>query len=201
MLNNRKLTGGVRLSAPRLALVCSLLISMFSALAVAEDVNLNQLSDSINRSVMELKTETLALDQELYLLDQQIRYPDQTRMVFFLRLADRQFNAQNISLAVDNIPVITRDLTVDEANSLRRGGSLRVTMANGTAGPRRIQATLKGQTLNRNGKPTDNASVDMEATINKGIEPHTVELILERRRRWIFQRIWTLKAQSWASQS
>lgn len=199
---NRFTHGDSGFAAPKFVAVATLIASAVTTFPVAaadtnESEDLNQQSQALVRDVMALKKEALALDRDLYLLDHQIRFPERTRVTFFLRLEDRRFNAQSISLLIDNVPVITRNVSVDESALLRNGGSLRVSMANTAPGERQLQIAVNGQTLNRSSEPTEAAVVSAEATLNKGDAPLTVEMALDRKRRWIFQRYWVVNTKTW----
>lgn len=113
-----------------------------SAAASAADDSMAGLS----REAEALKQDVVDLNRELLSLQEDLLYPLDTQVVFFLGVADdAPFTIESVELVVDD-KVATSYLYSDrEAQALKRGGVQRLHVGNLAAGTHKVQAIFNGR--------------------------------------------------------
>lgn len=100
---------------------------------------------SIDQDVQSLKEEVLALNRDLFLLEEELLFPANSQVAFFLSLdVGEYFDLDSVSLTIDGKEVANYLYTEREADALRRGGVQRLHMENLKAGDHELVAVFTG---------------------------------------------------------
>ncbi len=92
-----------------------------------------------------LKLQLLQLNQELLLLDEKIRYPEQTRTTFFVALdVGFFFQLQSLQLKIDGVEVANSDYNPVQVDALKKGGVQRLYIGNLSAGKHELLVVFHG---------------------------------------------------------
>jgi len=124
------------LSMLALAAVALLLASPVCA---EEEVNLQQ-------EIQDIKQQTLELNRELFILEEELLYPTNTRLSVFLSYDVGEFFALDaVKLTVDGTVVTNYLYTQRQLSALQRGGIQRLYMGNVKTGEHEIVAVFTGK--------------------------------------------------------
>lgn len=100
----------------------------------------------IDREVQDLKDEVLALNRDLFLLEEELLFPANTQVAFFLSLdVGEYFALDSVNLRIDGKEVANYLYTEREVGALHRGGVHRLHMANLEVGEHELVAVFDGQ--------------------------------------------------------
>ena len=100
----------------------------------------------IDREVQALKDEVLALNRDLFLLEEELLFPANTQVAFFLSLdVGEYFALDSVNLKIDGKEVANYLYTEREVDALHRGGVHRLHMANLEVGEHELVAVFDGQ--------------------------------------------------------
>ena len=123
--------------------VCTLVVS---GIALAQDdANAREEFRSIDRDVQDLKQQVLDLNRDLFLLEEELLFPANSQVAFFVSLdVGEYFELDSVSLEIDGKEVANHLYTAREADALARGGVHRVHMANLKTGDHEIVAVFIG---------------------------------------------------------
>lgn len=100
----------------------------------------------IDREVQDLKDEVLALNRDLFLLEEELLFPANTQVAFFLSLdVGEYFALDSVNLRIDGTEVANYLYTEREVGALHRGGVHRLHMANLEVGEHELVAVFDGQ--------------------------------------------------------
>ena len=129
---------------------------------------------SIDGDVQALKDEVLELNRDLFLLEEELLFPANTQVAFFLSVdVGEYFKLDSVSLKIDGKEVANYLYTDKEADALTRGGVQRLHMENLKTGEHELVAVFTGygphQREYRRG-----ATVEL----NKGLGAKYVELAI-----------------------
>ena len=132
---------------------------------------------SLDTDVQSLKKEVLDLNRDLFLLEEDLLFPANSQVAFFVSLdVGEYFELDSVSIKIDGKEVANYLYTAREADALVRGGVHRVHMANLKTGEHEIIAIFTGKGPNvrdyRRGATT---------VIDKGIGAKYLELEITDR--------------------
>lgn len=150
------------------------------ASAAAEETAKSQ-SDSQFRSldedVQSLKKEVLDLNRDLFLLEEELLFPANSQVAFFISMdVGEYFELDSVSLQIDGKEVANYLYTEREAGALLRGGVQRVHMENLKVGDHELIAVFTGK-----GPHVRDYRRGATMTFNKGIGAKYVEMEISDR--------------------
>lgn len=150
------------------------------ATAVAEDgaeSNSGEPFRSIDQDVQTLKKEVLELNRDLFLLEEELLFPANSQVAFFISMdVGEYFELDSVNLKIDGKEVANYLYTAREADALIRGGVHRVHMANLKTGDHEIIAVFTGK-----GPHVRDYRRGATVTIDKGIGAKYLELQITDR--------------------
>jgi len=101
---------------------------------------------SIDRNVQALKKEVLDLNRDLFLLEEELLFPANSQVAFFVSLdVGEYFELDSINIKIDGKEVANYLYTAREADALVRGGVQRLHMANLKTGDHELVAIFTGK--------------------------------------------------------
>ena len=101
---------------------------------------------SLDRDVQDLKTEVLNLNRDLFLLEEELLFPANSQVAFFVSMdVGEYFDLDSVNLKIDGKEVANYLYTEREVGALHRGGVHRVHMANLKAGEHELIAIFTGR--------------------------------------------------------
>lgn len=101
---------------------------------------------SLDREVQSLKDEVLDLNRDLFLLEEELLFPANTQVAFFLSMdVGEYFALDSVNLKIDGKDVANYLYTQREVNALHRGGVHRLHLANLEVGEHELVAVFDGQ--------------------------------------------------------
>ena len=151
-------------------------IAQESASANAETASREKFR-SLDEDVQDLKNEVLDLNRDLFLLEEELLFPANSQVAFFISLdVGEYFNLDSVNLKIDGKEVANYLYTEREADALVRGGVHRVHMANLKTGDHELIAVFTGA-----GPHTRDYLRGATLTFDKGIGAKYVELEITDR--------------------
>lgn len=127
---------------------------------------------SIDRDVQALKQEVLALNRDLFMLEEELLFPANTQVAVFLSMdVGEFFQLDSVSLRLNGREVANYLYTDRELDALLRGGVHRIYMGNVRAGDHELVAVFTGH-----GPHEREYRRGTELTFEKGISAKFVEL-------------------------
>jgi len=100
----------------------------------------------IDQDVQALKKEVLDLNRDLFLLEEELLFPANSQVAFFVSLdVGEYFELDSVSLKIDGKEVANYLYTAREVDALMRGGVQRVHMANLKTGRHELIAIFTGK--------------------------------------------------------
>ena len=101
---------------------------------------------SLDQDVQALKREVLDLNRDLFLLEEELLFPANSQVAFFISMdVGEYFNLDSVSLKIDGKEVANYLYTEREVSALRRGGVHRVHMGNLKTGEHELIAIFTGR--------------------------------------------------------
>ena len=132
---------------------------------------------SIDQDVQNLKKEVLDLNRDLFLLEEELLFPANSQVAFFLSLdVGEYFELDSVNIKIDGKEVANYLYTAREADALVRGGVHRVHMANLKTGDHELVAIFTGK-----GPNIRDYRRGATLNFNKGIGAKYVELEITDR--------------------
>ena len=132
---------------------------------------------SIDQDVQNLKKEVLDLNRDLFLLEEELLFPANSQVAFFLSLdVGEYFELDSVNIKIDGKEVANYLYTTREADALIRGGVHRVHMANLKTGDHELVAIFTGK-----GPNIRDYRRGATLNFNKGIGAKYVELEITDR--------------------
>ena len=121
--------------------------SMAASMAAStEDANSREEFRSLDQDVQDLKKEVLDLNRDLFLLEEELLFPANSQVAFFISMdVGEYFELDSINLKIDGKEVANYLYTEREVGALIRGGVHRVHMANLKTGDHELVAVFTGQ--------------------------------------------------------
>jgi len=159
-----------------LLLVCS---AVAFAQNEADDEQSRAEFRSLDQDVQALKKEVLDLNRDLFLLEEELLFPANSQVAFFVSLdVGEYFELDSINLKIDGKEVANYLYTSREADALVRGGVHRVHIANLKTGEHELIAIFTGK-----GPHVRDYRRGATMTFDKGIGAKYVELEITDRIR------------------
>jgi hypothetical protein len=132
---------------------------------------------ALDQDVQALKKEVLDLNRDLFLLEEELLFPANSQVAFFISMdVGEYFKLDSISLKIDGKEVANYLYTEREVDALIRGGVHRVHMANLKTGDHELIAVFTGQ-----GPHTRDYRRGATVRIDKGIGAKYLELEITDR--------------------
>ena len=132
---------------------------------------------SLDQDVQSLKKEVLDLNRDLFLLEEELLFPANSQVAFFISMdVGEYFALDAVSLQIDGKEVANYLYTDREVDALLQGGVHRVHMANLKTGDHELIAIFTGQ-----GPHTRDYRRGATVTIDKGIGAKYLELEITDR--------------------
>lgn len=156
-------------------IILALLAIFLTVPATAADVSREQMK-GLDEQIQEIKSDVLGIATELDQLEEKLLYPSNTQVSVFVSLAEGEaFRLDSLEVEIDGKPVARHLYSFQELEALRKGGVQRIHTGNIRTGAHAMEVTLLG---------TSEAGADIRKTqsftIEKGIGPEIVEIILTR---------------------
>ena len=152
--------------------------SIASSLAAdAEDAASRDQFRQLDQDVQSLKKEVLDLNRDLFLLEEELLFPANSQVAFFISMdVGEYFELDSVSLKIDGKEVANYLYTEREVGALFRGGVHRVHMANLKTGDHELVAIFTGK-----GPHTRDYRRGATMNFNKGIGAKYLELEITDR--------------------
>ena len=101
---------------------------------------------ALDKDVQSLKKEVLDLNRDLFLLEEELLFPANSQVAFFISMdVGEYFELDSVQLKIDGKDVANYLYTAREADALVRGGVHRVHMANLKTGEHELVAIFTGK--------------------------------------------------------
>ncbi len=101
---------------------------------------------NLDKDVQSLKKEVLDLNRDLFLLEEELLFPANSQVAFFISMdVGEYFELDSVNIKIDGKEVANYLYTAREADALLRGGVHRVHMANLKTGRSRTHRDFHGQ--------------------------------------------------------
>jgi hypothetical protein len=132
---------------------------------------------SLDENVQDLKKEVLDLNRDLFLLEEELLFPANSQVAFFISMdVGEYFELDSVNLKIDGKEVSNYLYTEREVGALVRGGVHRVHMANLKTGDHELIAVFTGA-----GPHTRDYRRGATLTFEKGIGAKYMELEITDR--------------------
>lgn len=132
---------------------------------------------SLDENVQSLKKEVLDLNRDLFLLEEELLFPANSQVAFFISMdVGEYFDLDSVNLKIDGKEVANYLYTEREVGALVRGGVHRVHMGNLRTGDHELIAVFTGQ-----GPHIRDYRRGATMSLNKGIGAKYVELEITDR--------------------
>lgn len=131
----------------------------------------------LDRGVQSLKEEVLDLNRDLFLLEEELLFPANSQVAFFISMdVGEYFELDSVNLKIDGKEVANYLYTEREVKALLRGGVHRVHMGNLKVGDHEVVAVFTGE-----GPHVRDYRRGATVSLNKGIGAKYVELKISDR--------------------
>ena len=128
----------------------------------------------LDEQVQEIKSDVLAIANELRQLEEKLLYPSDTQVAVFVSLAEGDaIDLDSVRIQIDGEPVAHHIYSFKELEALRKGGVQRIYTGNLPTGEHRIEVSMAG-------KLTGGSAFDETESFpfRKDVEPKVVGLTL-----------------------
>jgi len=161
-------------------MMSKLLVSTFILLSIvvfplakASDVSIE--GQSLDVALQDLKKQVLALNRDLFILEEELMFPSNTQLAVFLSLDIGEFfKLDAVTITVDKRELASHLYTDRQLDALLRGGVQRLYLGNIKSGEHEIVAVFTGR--GPNDRDYRRAT---SLTFNKSSEAKKLELIIE----------------------
>lgn len=143
----RRSAGVVKVSKMIINLIAAVVLATGST-AFAEDSNADGREEfrSIDQDVQALKKEVLDLNRDLFLLEEELLFPANSQVAFFVSMdVGEYFELDSVNIKIDGKEVVNYLYTARETDALIRGGVQRLHMANLKTGDHELVAIFTGK--------------------------------------------------------
>ena len=145
--------------------------------ASAQDDESREQFRSLDQDVQDLKKEVLDLNRDLFLLEEELLFPANSQVAFFISMdVGEYFELDSINLKIDGKEVANYLYTERQVGALIRGGVHRAHMANLKTGEHELVAVFTGH-----GPQTRDYRRGAAIKFNKGIGAKYMELKITDR--------------------
>lgn len=160
-----------------LIVMATLVLSMTSVAEDTDEADSRQELRSIDQDVQSLKKEVLDLNRDLFLLEEELLFPANSQVAFFISMdVGEYFELDSVNIKIDGKEVANYLYTEREVDALIRGGVHRVHMANLKTGEHEVVAIFTGK-----GPHIRDYRRGATMNFNKGIGAKYVELEITDR--------------------
>ena len=143
----------------------------------AEQAESRERFRSLDKDVQDLKKEVLDLNRDLFLLEEELLFPANSQVAFFISMdVGEYFELDSVNIKIDGKEVANYLYTEREVGALLRGGVHRVHMANLKTGDHELIAVFTGK-----GPHTRDYRRGATMSFNKGIGAKYLELEITDR--------------------
>jgi len=143
------MSGNDRRNSTIIRILGILLLAALASTAVAEpqqDAAGPAAPNALEDDIQSLKQEVIALNRELFILQEELLFPSSTQVAVFLSLdVGKYFVLDSVQLKVDDKVVTNYLYTERELQALQRGGVQRLYMGNLKAGEHELIAIYTGK--------------------------------------------------------
>jgi len=147
-------------------------VMAMSASAEANAASEREQFRSLDKDVQSLKKEVLDLNRDLFLLEEELLFPANSQVAFFISMdVGEYFDLDSVNLKIDGKEVANYLYTEREVGALMRGGVHRVHMGNLKTGDHELIAIFTGK-----GPHVRDYRRGATMRLNKGIGAKYVEL-------------------------
>ncbi len=147
-------------------------VMAMSASAEANAASEREQFRSLDKDVQSLKKEVLDLNRDLFLLEEELLFPANSQVAFFISMdVGEYFDLDSVNLKIDGKEVANYLYTEREVGALMRGGVHRVHMGNLKTGDHELIAIFTGK-----GPHIRDYRRGATMSLNKGIGAKYVEL-------------------------
>jgi hypothetical protein len=161
----------------KLIAVATLIFSVSTAAQDGAEADSRDEFRSIDQDVQALKKEVLNLNRDLFLLEEELLFPANSQVAFFVSMdVGEYFEIDSVNIKIDGKEVANYLYTTREADALIRGGVQRVHMANLKTGDHELVAVFTGK-----GPNVRDYRRGATLNFNKGIGAKYVELEITDR--------------------
>jgi len=123
-----------------LLMLCSMTVGAEPGAATASE------NTSLDEEIQTLKQDVLALNRELFILEEELLYPASTQVAVFLSLdVGEFFSLDSVQLKIDDKVVSNYLYTPREVDALQQGGVQRLYMGNLKTGEHELVAIFTGK--------------------------------------------------------
>lgn len=148
-----------------------------SVASESQEAESRQRFRSLDEDVQDLKKEVLDLNRDLFLLEEELLFPANSQVAFFISMdVGEYFELDSVNLKIDGKEVANYLYTEREVGALVRGGVQRVHMANLKTGDHELIAVFTGK-----GPQTRDYRRGATMSFNKGIGAKYLELEITDR--------------------
>ena len=178
---NKELTRRIAVTKSLISIAACLL---FATSAFAQEFNTEAVESreefrSIDKDVQDLKKEVLDLNRDLFLLEEELLFPANSQVAFFISMdVGEYFELDSVNIKINGKEVANYLYTEREVDALLRGGVHRVHMANLKTGEHELVAVFTGR-----GPHTRDYRRGATLNFDKGIGAKYVELEITDRVR------------------
>ena len=125
----------------------ALIVALCAALTLASmPARADEAPRSLEKDVQDLKSEVLALNRDLFELEEELLYPANTQVAVFVSMdVGELFALDSLELEVDGKQVASYLYTEREVEALRQGGVQRLYVGNLRAGTHELVAFFNGE--------------------------------------------------------
>lgn len=117
-----------------------LMLALFSVSVFAGEAG------SLDQELQDIKQQTLELNRDLFILEEELLFPDNTQVAVFVSMDVGEFFALDaVKLSIDGAVVTNYLYTERQLGALRRGGVHRLYMGNLKAGEHEVVAVFTGK--------------------------------------------------------
>ena len=168
--------GSMSVAQDAMPLDAEIAVAAAAATHAAETESRNEFR-SLDEDVQSLKKEVLDLNRDLFLLEEELLFPANSQVAFFISMdVGEYFELDSINLKIDGKEVANYLYTGREVGALVRGGVHRVHMANLKTGDHELIAVFTGT-----GPHVRDYRRGATMTFNKGIGAKYMELEITDR--------------------
>ncbi len=154
------------------AVVAGIALFMASGTLQADEADSALRTASIDQEVQSLKDEVLDLNRDLFLLEEELLFPANSQVAFFISVdVGEYFALDSVNLKIDGKEVANYLYTQREIDALLRGGVHRLHMENLKVGDHELVAVFTGK-----GPHDREYRRGATVSLNKGIGAKYVEL-------------------------
>ena len=171
--------GTVQLAAAQDTSGAARVVPEFAPNSGAEERNVTERAEfrTLDEDVQDLKKQVLDLNRDLFLLEEELLFPANTRVAIFVSMdVGEFFGLDSVEIKLDDKDVANYLYTDREVDALIRGGVQRLFIGNMKAGEHELVAVFTGE-----GPHTRDYRRGASLVFDKGIGPKYIQLTISDR--------------------